>query len=270
MAKNNELNVDVNVCLSVPDEVAERIMTLLAMYLDDHPNKALLMERDENGKHHGKIDDLTAPERGDALVIAHASDIPCHTERIWLETREDALFPVEYKRWDDTDFIYFYDRYKPYNEFGWRADTYNCDWRCWTKKPSEEQRETVEWNEKADDTEPFPEWRAHVERFMAAEPEAKADDPAPFPEWDVIPVQEIPSYTGQIIFLEDYSPGQVIGVKYRYADEKEETMVFRVVPRNRSETDGLTLYRRIEDYGRLWRCWNRPTTTEERKAVKWL
>lgn len=123
--------------------------------------------------------------------------------------------------------------------------------------------------EKADDPEPFPEWRAHVERFMAAEPEAKADDPEPFPEWDVIPVQEIPSYTGQIIFLEDYTLGQVIGVKYRYADEKEETMVFRVVPRNRSETDGLTLYRRIEDYGRLWRCWNRPTTTEERKAVKW-
>lgn len=148
MAKSNELNVDVNVRLSVPDEVAERIMTLLAMYLDDHPEKTLLMECDENRKHHGRIEDLSAPDSCDmALVIAHASDIPCHTEQIWLETREGPVFPVEYKRWDDTNYIYFYDRYTPYNEMGWKADTYNCDWRCWTKKPTFDQRQAVEWNE---------------------------------------------------------------------------------------------------------------------------
>lgn len=244
MAKSNELSVDVNVRLSVPDEVAERIMTLLAMYLDDHPEKVLLMECDENRKHHGRIEDLSAPDSCDmALVIAHASDIPMHTERIWMETRAGELWPVQYRYWDG-DLLHFLDKYTPLADAVFDAGQYLTTWRCWTKKPSEEQRETVEWNE-------------------------KADDPEPFPEWDVIPVQEIPSYTGQIIFLEDYSPGQVIGVKYRYADEKEETMVFRVVPRNRSETDGLTLYRRIEDYGRLWRCWNRPTTTGERKAVKW-
>lgn len=145
MAKSNDLNVDVNVRLSVSDDVAERCMQLLAMYLDDNPEKTPLMERDENGKHHGKIDDLTAPERDKALVIAHASDIPCHTERIWLETREGALFPVEYKRWSD-GCIFFYDRYNPFNELGWRPDTYNRDWRCWTKMPTPDQRQGVEWD----------------------------------------------------------------------------------------------------------------------------
>lgn len=150
MAKNNELNVDVNVRLSVSDDVAERCMQLLAMYLDDHPGKTLLMERNEDKKHHGIIKDLTAPAREEALMIAHADDIPCHTERIWLETRDGALFPVEYKRWSGKDYIYFKDRndnyrYNPYNELGWRADTYNCDWRCWTAKPTDEQRKSVIW-----------------------------------------------------------------------------------------------------------------------------
>lgn len=109
--------------------------------------------------------------------------------------------------------------------------------------------------------------RAHIERIMAAEPEAKEDEQEIFPEWDVIPVQDIPSYT-EMIFLEDY-PQQLIGVRYKYTNEKTETMVFKAAPRNGNETDGLTIYRHIEDYGHLWRCWDKPMTVEEREAVKW-
>ena len=145
MAKSNGLNVDVNVRLSVPDEVAERIMTLLAMYLDDHPEKVLLMECDENRKHHGRIEDLSAPDSCDmALVIAHASDIPMHTERIWMETRAGELWPVQYRYWDG-DLLHFLDKYTPLADAVFDAGQYLTTWRCWTKKPSEEQRETEEW-----------------------------------------------------------------------------------------------------------------------------
>ena len=152
----NELNVDVNVRLSVPDEVAERIMTLLAMYLDDHPEKVLLMECDEHGKHRGKVEDLNTSARED-----NGNDL--------------------------------------------------------------------------------------------------------FPEWDVIPVQDIPSYT-ELIYMEE-SAGACYGARYQYTDEKTDTMVFKTVKADWK--DGVTQYRRIADYGRTWRCWDKPTTTEVRKAVKW-
>lgn len=147
MAKCRNLDFIITSHVIVSDNTAEHCVQLLAMYLDDHPEKTLLIKRDKNGKRHVKIDDLTAPERDDALVIAHASDIPRHREQIWMETREGSVFPVEYKRWDVTDYVYFYDRYDPYNEAGWRADSYNCEWRCWTKKPSRERRQAVAWSE---------------------------------------------------------------------------------------------------------------------------
>ena len=149
MAKSNELNVDVNVRLSVSDDMAERCIQLLAMYLDDNPEKTLLMECNEDKKHRGRIVDLTAPAREEALVIAHVSDIPCYTERIWLEARGGSLLHVEYKRWGggDADYIYFLVQNGPNNEVGWRVDTYNSDWRCWTKKPTLEQRKAVKWYE---------------------------------------------------------------------------------------------------------------------------
>ena len=65
MAKN-DLKVEVQVSMSLPDETADRCVQLLAMYLDDHPKKTLLMERDEHGKHRGRIENIKPPQAAEA------------------------------------------------------------------------------------------------------------------------------------------------------------------------------------------------------------
>lgn len=92
--------------------------------------------------------DLSAPDSCDmALVIAHASDIPIHTERIWMETRAGELWPVQYRYWDG-DLLHFLDKYSPIADAVFDAGQYLTTWRCWTAKPTNEQREAVKWDEK--------------------------------------------------------------------------------------------------------------------------
>ena len=95
-------------------------------------------------------------------------------------------------------------------------------------------------------------------------PEAKEDDQVLFPEWDVIPVEDIPSYTG-IIILEDY-PTKCYAAQYTYTDEKTEEMVFRLYEPN---MDGVRIRRKIGRYAINWRCWDKPMSSKAREAVKW-
>ena len=42
-------------------------------------------------------------------MIAHASDIPMHTEQMWRETRAGQLWPVQYRYWEG-DLLHFLDK----------------------------------------------------------------------------------------------------------------------------------------------------------------
>lgn len=43
---SNELTIDVRVGFTVPDEVAERCLSVVAMWLQDHPDMTVRIERD--------------------------------------------------------------------------------------------------------------------------------------------------------------------------------------------------------------------------------
>ena len=47
--ENNAMTVDVCVGLAVPDEVAKRCLSVVAMWLEDHPDMTVRIDRDENG-----------------------------------------------------------------------------------------------------------------------------------------------------------------------------------------------------------------------------
>lgn len=46
---SNELTVDLSVRLNVPDEVARRCLSVVAMWLGDHPDMTVRIDRGENG-----------------------------------------------------------------------------------------------------------------------------------------------------------------------------------------------------------------------------
>ena len=43
---NNDLSIDVRVGFTVPDDVAERCLSIVAMWLKDHPDMTVRIERD--------------------------------------------------------------------------------------------------------------------------------------------------------------------------------------------------------------------------------
>lgn len=43
---SNDLSIDVRVGLTVPDDVAERCLSIVAMWLEDHPDMTVRIERD--------------------------------------------------------------------------------------------------------------------------------------------------------------------------------------------------------------------------------
>lgn len=149
MAKSNELNIDVNVRLSVPDEVAERIMTLLAMYLDEHPNKDLIMECDDNGKHRGRVKDRDEPEIFPEWDLIAVQAIPSYTEPIYLETSWGLLYAVQYQYTDEKREAMMFRVVRTEREFeeklSWPIEEYRKSWRCWDKPMSVKDREAVKW-----------------------------------------------------------------------------------------------------------------------------
>ena len=47
--ESNEMTADVRVGLTVPDEVAKRCLSVVAMWLEDHPDMTVQIDQDENG-----------------------------------------------------------------------------------------------------------------------------------------------------------------------------------------------------------------------------
>lgn len=48
MMASNKLDIDVEVNLNIPDLVAERCLAVVAMWLQDHPDMTVRIERDGN------------------------------------------------------------------------------------------------------------------------------------------------------------------------------------------------------------------------------
>ena len=59
MAKVKELTVDVTARMTVSDETACRCLRLLEMWMDDHPEAAIIVDRENTTlgwRHHARID----------------------------------------------------------------------------------------------------------------------------------------------------------------------------------------------------------------------
>jgi len=72
-------------------------------------------------------------------------DEVCDTEIVWIETLQyDELFPaLTVAVYDDnTAGFYWVDEDGEQYLDTW---DYNIKWRCWNKKPTNEQREAVKW-----------------------------------------------------------------------------------------------------------------------------
>ena len=76
-----------------------------------------------------------------ALEEVHEGDV------MWFDSPGNFIMrPVICVMHDKGDSSYLVFAWQ-YGTFTWRISDYGIGWRCWTAKPSEEQRERVKWNE---------------------------------------------------------------------------------------------------------------------------
>jgi len=70
---------------------------------------------------------------------------------IWLEVKGEKPVPALFKRCSDEMLIGRYERLMYFDrigyvyERGYKLRNYGVRWRCWTQRPSEEQRKAEEW-----------------------------------------------------------------------------------------------------------------------------
>lgn len=113
---------------------AEKIIALFEPYIKRHWKCFISVETMKN------IVSLLKEMQPRVLTYDEAVDVDC----VWYENIDGVLCPARIK--PDAS-----GNYKVYRLY--ECDCYECEdvygegWRCWSSKPTEEQRKAVEWDE---------------------------------------------------------------------------------------------------------------------------